>query len=55
MVDLETCTVTVAWQLQALPYLDKDDHAKGFRVPRGYEMRQLTGAFYLGTHEDPGW
>ena len=27
MVDLETCTVTVAWQLQALPYLDKDDHA----------------------------
>lgn len=47
MVDLETCTVTVAWQLQALPYLDKDDHARGFRVPRGYEMRQLTGAFHL--------
>lgn len=46
-IDLDAGTLTVAWQLQTLPYLDKNDRAKGFRVPRGYEMHQLLGAFHL--------
>ena len=47
MINFQEGTMRVEWQLQSLPYLDKGDHGKGFRVPRGYEMRQLTGAFHL--------
>lgn len=47
MINFQEGTMRVEWQLQSLPYLDKTEPAKGFRVPRGYEMRQLTGAFHL--------
>ena len=47
MINFQEGTMRVEWQLQSLPYLDKANPAKGFRVPRGYEMRQLTGAFHL--------
>lgn len=40
-------TLTVSWQLQALPYLDKRDRSKGFRVPDGYEARQLDRRLHL--------
>ncbi|MEZ0446613.1 phage integrase central domain-containing protein [Cellulomonas sp. ICMP 17802] len=39
-VDLEAGTLDVSWQLQALPYFDRK--TKTFRVPDGYEARQLA-------------
>lgn len=46
-VDLEQGTMTVAWQLQALPYRIARDRSSGFRIPDGYETRQLHGALHL--------
>lgn len=46
-IDLERGLVTVEWQLQPLPYIDRRDKALGFRVPDGYEVRHLTGAYHL--------
>lgn len=46
-VDLETEQLTISWQLQSLPYVDKHDRAKGFRVPDGYEARQVHKAYHL--------
>ena len=46
-VDLDAGTLDVSWQLQPLPYRDKSDHSKGFRVPDGFEARRLTGALHL--------
>jgi integrase len=40
-------SLTISWQLQPLPYLDKKDRSKGFRVPDGYEARQLRGRMHL--------
>jgi integrase len=37
----------VSWQLQALPYLDRKDRSRGFRVPDDYEARQLVGRHHL--------
>lgn len=39
--------LALSWQLQALPYLDSKDRAKGFRVPDGYEARRLEGSYHL--------
>lgn len=39
--------LTIAWQLQPLPYADKHDRSKGFRVPDGYEAQQLKGRMHL--------
>lgn len=39
--------LTLSWQLQPLPYLDKRDRSKGFRVPDGYEAKQLEGRMHL--------
>ncbi|OJX68317.1 MAG: hypothetical protein BGO95_00990 [Micrococcales bacterium 73-13] len=47
MVDLEAATMTLAWQLKALPYLQRRSPASGFRVPRGFESRHLAGAYHL--------
>lgn len=44
-LDLDAATMGVEWQLQALPYLDRS--AGVFRVPDGYEVRRLVGAFHL--------
>jgi integrase len=46
-VDLDRLVMDVSWQLMALPYLDKNDHSIGFRVPPDHEARQLTGAYHL--------
>lgn len=40
-VDMENGTITVCWQLQSLSYNVPYDRASGFRVPDGYEARQL--------------
>jgi integrase len=47
MVDLEARELTLAWQLLPLPYKVKYDRTSGFRVPRGYEARQVDGALHL--------
>ena len=47
MVDLEAGTMTLAWQLKALPYAERRNPASGFRVPRGFESRHLQGAYHL--------
>lgn len=46
-VDLDIGAITVSWQLQPLPYKVKRDRTSGFRVPDGYEARQLKGALHL--------
>ena len=44
-VNLDRGTLDVSWQLQSLPYLNR--RAGTFRVPDGYEVRHLTGAYHL--------
>lgn len=46
-VDFERGTLTISWQLQALPYLDPKDRSKGFRVPDQHESIHLTHAYHL--------
>lgn len=46
-VDLEAGYLTVSWQLQALPYLDPKNRRLGFRVPDGYEARQVDRSIHL--------
>lgn len=40
-------SLTLDWQLQPLPYKVKRDRTSGFRVPDGYEKRQLEGRLHL--------
>jgi integrase len=49
MVDLdgEDSTLTLAWQLKPLPYRKARDRDSGFRVPKGFEARQVDGALHL--------
>lgn len=37
----------IEWQLQALPYIDRKDKARGFRIPDGYEHRHLVDSWHL--------
>lgn len=46
-VDLEANALTISWQLQPLNYRVPRDHSSGFRVPDGYEARQLKGRWHL--------
>lgn len=46
-IDLDKGVMDVSWQLMPLPYLDKHDHSKGFRVPPDHIARRLTGAYHL--------
>ena len=46
-VDLDANTITIEWQLKALPYRVARDRTSGFRIPDGYETRQLKGALHL--------
>lgn len=39
--------IVIEWQLQALPWVDKTDRSKGFRVPSGYDHRHLVDAWHL--------
>lgn len=45
--EVGTDTLTVSWQLQAVPYLDKRDRSKGFALPDGYAVRQLDRRMHL--------
>lgn len=47
MVDLDNETMTLAWQLKAVPYVQHRNPDSGFRVPRGFESRHLQGAYHL--------
>ena len=47
MVDLDAETMTLAWQLKALPYVEPRNADSGFRLPRGFESRHLQGAYHL--------
>lgn len=47
MIDLDAETMTLAWQLKALPYIEFRNPDSGFRVPRGFESRHLQGAYHL--------
>lgn len=47
MIDLDAETMTLAWQLKALPYIEFRKPDSGFRVPRGFESRHLQGAYHL--------
>src|SRR5690606_6470517 len=44
-VDLDRGHLDISWQLQALPYLDRQ--AGTFRIPDGYEAVHLHGAHHL--------
>lgn len=46
-VDRVPGVMDISWQLQALPYLDKHDRSKGFRVPDRFEARHLVNAYHL--------
>jgi integrase len=46
-IDLDAGTLTVCWQVKSLRFIDSKDRDKGFRIPDGYEVRQLTGATHL--------
>lgn len=46
-VDLERGLITISWQLQPLPYRIPRDKTSGFRVPDGYEARQVKGRWHL--------
>lgn len=48
--------ISLEWQLQRLPYIDRRDKAQGFRIPHGYETRHLEGNFHLVRPKtDKGW
>jgi integrase len=46
-VDFERNELVLAWQVQPIPYRVKRDRTSGFRVPDGYEARQLYGRLHL--------
>lgn len=55
-VDLERGILTVSWQLQPLPYRIARDRSSGFRVPDGYEARQVRGRWHLvRPKSSAGW
>ncbi len=46
-VDFDKKLITVRWQLQPLPYIDPKNKDLGFRVPDGYNVRQLVTQWHL--------
>lgn len=46
-IDLEQNTLTISWQLQPLPYTEKRNRRSGFRIPDGYEARQVRDRWHL--------
>ncbi len=46
-IDFERNAITISWQLQPLPYVVARDRSSGFRVPDGYEVRQVRGRWHL--------
>lgn len=55
-VDLDRGLITIEWQLQALPYVDKADRSQGFRMPRDFDATHLAGRFHLVRPKtNAGW
>ena len=46
-IDFDNEEIVIQWQLQRLPYRDKKDRSKGFRVPDEYDCRQVHKAWHL--------
>lgn len=46
-VDRRPGWLDISWQLQGLPYVDRRDPDRGFRVPDGFEAVQLDGRLHL--------
>ncbi|MDN6429557.1 MAG: site-specific integrase [Propionibacterium sp.] len=46
-LDLDAGVVDLSWQLKPLSYRVPRDPDSGFRIPRGYEVRRLTGRYHL--------
>lgn len=46
-VDFDRGELVLAWQLQPLSYRVARDRSSGFRIPDGYEVRQLHGRLHL--------
>lgn len=44
-IDFDRGRIDVSWQLKPLPYADRA--ADTFRIPDGYEVKRLTGAYHL--------
>lgn len=55
-VDLERGILILSWQLQPLPYNVTRDRSSGFRIPDGYEARQVRGRWHLvRPKSSSGW
>lgn len=55
-VDLDAGSLRISWQLQYLKYIDREDPAKGFEMPDGYEVRHIVGSAHLVRPKtDAGW
>lgn len=46
-IDLDRGRMQLSWQLQPLPYRERYNRESGFRVPDGYEARQVEGRLHL--------
>jgi integrase len=46
-IDLDAGSITVEWQLQPLPYIDRANKALGYQVPDGFDSRHLIDAWHL--------
>lgn len=44
---VDAAQLTIAWQLQPIPYKIPRDRSSGFRMPDGYEAQQLGGRMHL--------
>lgn len=55
-VDFDRGELVLAWQLQPLTYRVPRDRSSGFRIPDGYEVRQLHGRLHLARPKTrAGW
>lgn len=46
-VDFDADQMSLEWQLQPLPYIDRKNKALGFRVPNDFEAKHLIDAYHL--------
>lgn len=46
-VDLDAGLVTIAWELQSVPYVDRARPELGFRLPDGLPARHLVDSYHL--------
>jgi integrase len=46
-IDFDADRMSLEWQLQPLPYIDRKNKALGFRVPNDFEAKHLVDAYHL--------